>query len=345
MTLLILYFCLAIFVSFFCSLMEAVILSLSHAHVELMIKAGRPSGRILKAFKNKIDRPLAAILTLNTVANTVGAAGVGAQSLVVFGSKWVALASAILTFTILVFSEIIPKTLGAVYWKKLAPPSAYVIRVLIWIAWPFVVSFEVLGRFLSGSAPRIRVTREEMVMAADMGRAEGQLVDRERRVIKNLLRLDNIPAKDIMTPRSVMFALSREFTVSQVIRDYSPLTFSRIPVYGLDRDDISGLVYRAKLNQAVHQGRTDLRLEELASPIYVVPGLKSVSEVLDEFIRRREHLFLVVDEYGGTAGLITLEDCIETLLGEEIVDELDSVEDMQKFAREMWEKKKKAQIP
>jgi CBS domain containing-hemolysin-like protein len=340
MTALILYFLLAMLVSFICSLLEAVLLSLSHAHIAILIDQGRKSGLILQAFKDKIDHPLSAILTLNTVANTVGAAGVGAQAQAVFGNNYVALFSGLLTFCILVFSEIIPKTIGAVYWKNLASSAAYMIRGLIYATYPLVISFEALGRLIAAKAPLSKMTRAEVGVAADMGGAEGALLDREHAIIKNLLRLNNIAAREVMTPRPVLFALPVTKTVEEVLSEYEAIRFSRIPVYNRDLDDITGLVRRFQINQAFSHGRRDATLEELSNPISIVPSTRSVADVLDDFIQKREHLFLVVDEYGGTAGIITLEDTIETLLGVEIVDELDSVEDMQKHALDQWAKRR-----
>ena len=340
MTGLIAYFALAIVVSFFCSLLEAIILSLTHAHIEILIKSGSRSGPMLKRLKDNINHPLSAILTLNTVANTVGAAGVGAQALVVYGSTWVALASGVLTFCILVFSEIIPKTLGAVYWKHLAPFAAYLIRGMIFMTYPLVIAFEALSRLISPKGTAVKITREEMIVSAELGRAAGELLDREKAVIRNLLRLNNITARDILTPRSVLFALPQDKTAAQVIEENEQIPFARIPVYGKDMDDITGLLRRWDLRQACARGGGQKKLSELVHPIHAVPETKSVSDILDEFIHRREHIFLVVDEYGGTQGVITLEDAIETLLGVEIVDELDSVDDMRKFAREQWEKRK-----
>jgi CBS domain containing-hemolysin-like protein len=343
MTLLILYFALAVLVSFLCSLMEAVLLSVTHANVAILVEQGKKSGHILQEFKDKIDHPLSAILTLNTITHTVGAAGVGAQAQVVFGNQYVAVMSAVLTFVILVFSEIIPKTLGAVYVKQLAPMSAYTIRFLIFLTYPLVVSFEVLGRLISSRAPRIKMTREEVLVAADMGQAEGELEDRERSIIRNLLALHNILVRQVMTPRPVVFALDKSKTVSEVVAEYPTIQFSRIPIYGNNLDDIDGLVRRYQINKALSMGQMETTLAELAQPVHVVPASKPVAEVLDEFIETREHLFLVVDEYGGTAGIISLEDAIETLLGVEIVDELDSVADMQAYALEQWEKRKRSQ--
>lgn len=340
MTTLIVYFILAMTVSFLCSLLEAVLLSLTHAHVRLLIDQGRKSGAILKRYKDKIDRPLSAILTLNTIANTVGAAGVGAQAQAVFGNNYVALFSALLTFCILVFSEIIPKTIGAVYWKRLASSAAYMIRSLIYVTYPLVVAFEALGRLIAAKAPLSKMTRAEVAIAADMGGAEGALLDREHAVIKNLLHLNNITAREVMTPRPVLFALPVTKTVEEVLSENEAIRFSRIPLYGHDLDDITGLVRRYQINQAYSHGRRDATLAELANPITIVPATRSVASILDDFIQKREHLFLVVDEYGGTAGIITLEDAIETLLGVEIVDELDSVEDMQKHALDQWAKRR-----
>ncbi|MEW6264733.1 MAG: hemolysin family protein [Thermodesulfobacteriota bacterium] len=342
MTILIVAFLLAVLVSFTCSLVEAVILSLSPATVALLMEEGRRSGNILQSYKGKIDRPLSAILTLNTVANTVGAAVVGAQAQAVFGSQWIAFFSALLTVIILVFSEIIPKTVGAVFCKELAPAVAYIIKGLVTVTYPLVLIFEALARLIKAKAPRTMVTREEMVMTAEMSRAEGQLQDREGSIIRNLLHLDQIDVRDVMTPRSVLFALSQEETVGEAIRLHVPIRFSRIPIYGRDLDDITGLVRRYQINQACSQGQNETSLKALANPIHAVPEAMTVAAALDEFIKRREQLFLVVDEYGGTAGIITLEDAIETLLGVEIVDELDSVVDMRKHALEQWEKIKKA---
>ncbi|MBF0531184.1 MAG: DUF21 domain-containing protein [Deltaproteobacteria bacterium] len=342
MTTLILLFIMPVLVSFTCSLVEAVILSLSHAQVTLLMNQGHYTGRLLKKFKDKIDRPLAAILTLNTIANTIGAAAVGAQALAMFGSQAVAFVSALLTLCILVISEIIPKTLGGVYSKELAPLSAIIIQVLIIVTYPVVLVFNALSRAIAGRRRSVRVTREEVMVAADMGQAEGQLQAQEQSIIRNLLHLNNVHIRDVMTPRSVLFALPQDETVDQAVKNHVPIRFSRIPIFGKDLDDIIGLVRRYQINQAYAQGLREWKLSQLASPIHPVPETKSVASTLDEFIKRRDHLFLVVDEYGGTAGIITLEDVIETLLGVEIVDELDSVADLRKLASEQWEKRKKA---
>ncbi len=339
---LLLYFLLAVLVSFLCSILEAVLLSVSHVHIELLIGDGQRSGRILKNLKERVDQSLAAILTLNTVANTVGAAGVGAQALVVFGSGWVALASGVLTFTILVFSEVIPKTLGTAHWKRLAPFAAYAISGLIYLCYPVVLFLRAVSRMVAGTGGgQSRVTRRELSVLAGIGADEGTLMGKEKRVIQNLLRLKYIRAGDVMTPRSVVTALPNDLTVGQVMEKMEKLKFSRIPIYEENVDQVTGLVLRLRILEARAAGKNRLTMAELAQPIHAVPESKSIAGTLDEFIKRREHLFLVVDEYGGTEGIVTLEDAIETLLGVEIVDEFDSVADMRQYALECWEKKKR----
>jgi len=345
MTVLILFFLLVLSVSFLCSLLEASMLSLSLAHAAHLARQGRKSGKILMALKTRIDRPLAAVLTLNTAANTLGAAGVGAQTLHLYGSKWVALASGILTFCILILSEIVPKTIGAVYWKPLAPFTAYAARALIILVYPLVVLTEGISRLIAGRSRHGRFTREEMAAAAKLGEDVGELLRRERRVIDNLLRLNAVYASDILTPRSVLYALPRGRTVGEVMRLDSPLLFSRIPIYGENLDDIVAMVYRLDILRASSRGRTEVTLESLSRAIHVIPRTKTVASILQQFIERREHLFLVVDEYGGTAGIVTLEDAIETLLGVEIMDEHDEVEDMQAYAREKWARRQKSLEP
>ncbi len=343
MTLLFLYLFLALFVSFLCSLLESVILSVTHSHVNLLIKENKRGGRSLKNLKENIDKPLAAILTLNTIAHTIGAAGVGAQVLKIYGNKWVALASILLTLAILIFSEIIPKNLGAVYWKKLAPFCAYLTNYLIYITYPFGLLFEVISKLIvPNKSQEETMSREEMIVAAETGAEEGVLVDKESRIIKNLLRLNLILAEDVMTPRSVVFALQKDMTVGQILKNNSPILFSRIPVYDKDIDDIIGMVLRFKIIEMSAHDCHDCKIEDLIMPIHTVLEEKPVATILDEFIKKREHIFIVNESHGGTAGIITLEDVIETLLGVEIVDEFDSVEDMRKFALEQWELRKKS---
>jgi CBS domain containing-hemolysin-like protein len=336
MSLLIFYLIVSIGVSFVCSLLESSILSVSPAFIAVLEKDKHPRGPLLRSLKENIDRPLAAILTLNTIANTTGAAGVGAQVLIVYGSEALALSSGLLTFTILVFSEIIPKTLGAVHAKALAPFSAVIIKYLIYVTYPFVVMSEYLHDFLDSDENSSSITREEMMVTAELGADEGAIRRNESTVIQNLLTLNKLEVTDIMTPRSVIFALDQKMNVGQVFEEHKNLEFSRIPVYNDTLDDVTGFVLRYKLMEAYSQDLDDWEIEKLSNPLHTVPETISVAACMDQFIKRKEHIFLVVNEYGSPDGIVTLEDVVETLLGVEIVDETDSVEDLRKHARELW---------
>ncbi len=340
MTLLCLYLFLAVFVSFMCSLMEAVILSVTPGFINTEVSNGKKYATILKKLKEEIDRSLAAILTLNTIAHTVGAAGVGSEVNKIYGDEVVALASGILTFVILIFSEIIPKTLGAGSWKKFAPLAAYSIRFMIWILYP-IVSFTELISDLVGGGGKNNITREEMIATAEIGVGHGALKKKESNIIKNLLMLDNIYIHDIMTPRSVVMALPLEMTVKKIIETHKPIRYSRIPVFKGDMDHIEGVVHRYQILEASSNDQDDLTLRVLMTGLHSVPEGLSVSACLDQLIHRNDHIFLVVDDYGSTTGIVTLEDAIETLLGVEIVDEFDSVTDLRAYALEQWKKRKK----
>lgn len=338
---LILYFSLAVGVSFLCSLLEAVLLTVPRSYIELLVRQKKAYGSVLRRFKNRINRPLSAILTLNTIANTVGAAGVGAQARTLGYNYAVALISALLTLTILIFSEIIPKTIGAVYYRQLAGIATPMISMLTFVLSPFVSLFESLSSWLSPRRTPIRFSRDELIATAEMGKKEGSLLHREAHIIHNLLTLRNIRAKDILTPRNVLLALPAEQTVTETVHRHSAIRFSRIPVFQESLDHVTGYVHRYRILEAAVHGQPDTPLSQLQVSIYAVPETKSIAGILDEFIKRQEHIFLVVDEYGGTAGIVTLEDAVETLLGVEIVDELDSVQDMRSFAKQMWAWKQK----
>ena len=332
---------LALGVSFLCSLLEAIILSVTWSHIEILSKEDRRSGKRLKELKEDIDVPLAAILTLNTISHTIGAAGVGSE-FNKLGNEWFTVASIILTILILVFSEIIPKTLGAIYWKRLAPSSAYLLDAMIWITWPIVVVLNSFSRKISeGNEDQKEMTREEMIAVAEMGENQGALEKQETQVIKNLLTMDKILAEDVMTPSTVMLTFQRSDKVGKIVDDHSPIPFSRIPIREENLDDIIGVVFRSKIMELYGEGNTDITMEDLISELSTVSPEDSIATLLDEFLKKREHIFLVVDEYGTTQGIITLEDAVETLLGAEIVDESDSVEDMRQLARELWEKRRK----
>lgn len=332
---------LALGVSFLCSLLEAIILSVTWSHIEILSKDDKKSGKRLRELKEDIDVPLAAILTLNTISHTIGAAGVGSE-FNKLGNEWFTVASIILTILILVFSEIIPKTLGAIYWKRLAPSSAYLLDAMIWITWPIVLVLNSFSKRISeGNEDQKEMTREEMIAVAEMGENQGALEKQETQVIKNLLTMDKILAEDVMTPSTVMLTFQRNEKVGKIVDEHSPIPFSRIPVREENLDDIIGVVFRSKIMELYGEGNTDIPMENLISELSTVSPEDSIATLLDEFLKKREHIFLVVDEYGTTQGIITLEDAVETLLGAEIVDESDSVEDMRQLARELWEKRRK----
>ena len=329
MTLLITYFCLALFLSFICSLLEAVLLSTPSSYASILKRENEKSGLILDGFKENINRPLAAILTLNTFAHTIGAAGVGAQVFDLFGEPYVAIASGVLTFLILVFSEIIPKTLGSTYWRGLVGSAVRFIQFLIWVTYPFVLLAEFISNFGSDSTS---VTREEVIAMAEMGEDEGILEEQETDLIENTLRLKDIKVNDVMTPRNVIFALNKDMTVGQVLEEHETLDFTRIPVFDTNLDNMIGMVNRYNIINRKAEDQFSTRMSEIIKDIPWVNENDSIDKVLELFIENRDHLCLVKDDFDTLTGLITLEDAVETLLGKEIVDEHDSVVDMRNLS-------------
>jgi CBS domain containing-hemolysin-like protein len=342
MLLLITYVIIALGFSFLCSIAEAVILSVTTPYITLMQQRSRRAGTLLAALKQDLNSTLAASLTLNTIAHTVGAAGAGAQAAKVFGNAYVGVASGILTLLILVFSEIIPKTLGAHYWKQLAPATAYALRGLIWILYPFVKLSELLTRGLTHGPGLTGFNREELAAMAELSAEEGQLEQQETMILKNLLRLRDSRVTDAMTPRTVIFSLPENISVEEFFWKYGSERFSRIPIYGEEPGHLNGFVLRSDLLLAQARGNTDTRLSTYRREISALPVSSTLSQAFDEFLRQRAHIMIIVDEYGGIAGILTLEDILETLLGLEIVDEGDANTDMQKLARRLWKKRARA---
>ena len=332
MSLLVAYFLLAIGVSFLCSLLEAVILSVTHSQIGMLVKTNPKQGKMLQKLKDDINRPLAAILTLNTISHTLGAAGMGAQVLYLYGSGAVAIASAVLTFCILVFSEILPKTIGAYFCRSLAIPSAYLIRFLIVIAFPFVWLSNTLSNFITSSEDK--VSREEITAMAEMGEDEGSIDEQESDIIENLFRLKEIQIEDILTPRSVIYAFEDTQTVGEIMDSTEDIIFSRIPVFNDNIDNVIGMVYKDNLLETMADDYFEKTMSQLVEPVEKVYEKESVEMVLNKFIKNRSHMFIVKDEFGGTTGIVTLEDCIETLLGVEIMDESDKVADMRELAKD-----------
>lgn len=336
MGLLITYVLLALGFSFLCSIMEAVLLSVTPSFMEMEVKGGSKTARTLYELKQDIDRPLAAILSLNTVAHTVGAAGAGAQAVVVWGDAAVGIFSAVLTLLILILSEIIPKTLGALYWRQLSTAVVRVLVPTIWITWPLVKMSQGITRLLSRGGEAVSISREELTAMAELGEEQGVFEAGESRIIQNLFRFSSLRVKDIMTPRIVMFALPETRTVRDIVDEHKEFRFSRIPVYTETRDDVTGYVLTDEILLKAAQDAGDVPLSELKREILVVPDSLHLHELFERMLDGLEHIALVVDEYGGVEGVVSMEDVVETLLGLEIVDEADSAEDMQVLARRQW---------
>jgi CBS domain containing-hemolysin-like protein len=336
MTLLLLYVALAVGVSFLCSIMEAVLLSITPSYVAALQDENAAAGARIQALKEDIDRPLAAILTLNTFAHTLGAAGAGAQATIVFGSAYIGAFSVVLTLVILVASEIIPKTLGALYWRQLASPVARLLKPTIWILYPLVVLSQALTKLLARGAKEAQVSRAELAALARLGVEEGVFEKQESRILQSLFRFNELTARDVMTPRTVMVAFPEDALLQEIADGDIP--FSRIPLFdrGRDRDHITGFVLKSDVLEALADDRHDVTAGELKRPILTVPDSLPLPRLFDRLLERQEHIAIVVGEYGGTAGLATVEDVVETLLGMEIVDEADTEHDMQAAARDQW---------
>ena len=346
MTLLIIYAVVSIFFSFLCSILEAVLLSISPTFINLKKKEGKAFADTLEVLKKDVDKPLIAILTLNTVAHTVGAILVGVQAEKAFGSgtNLVGVVSAIMTFLILVLSEIIPKTIGATYWKQLSNFTAKTLKIMVvilkytgvlWILQLFTKM--VGGKGHHGSV----LSREDFHAMADIAHEEGVFEKSESKVIKNMLTFKDVLAKDIMTPRTVMTAYNEEKTIAELFSEHPNLRFSRIPVFSNKADNITGLVLKDEVYKEMALENGSKKLAEIKRNIIVVDRNTSIPLLFDKLIENKNHMALVVDEYGSVSGLVTMEDAIETLLGREIMDESDTDSDMQQLARKNWKKRAK----
>lgn len=341
MLLLIIYMLIALGFSFFCSIAEAVLLSCTTAHISLLEQNKKRSGTLLRKLKEDINSPLAAILTLNTIAHTIGAAGVGAQAVKIFGDVFLGIVSVVLTLLILVFSEIIPKTLGAHYWRGLARPTAYSLKILITVLYPFVKLSKILTRGLAHGPTLKGFSRDEFAAMTELSAQEGQLAKHESRIVKNLFLLRETNVKSAMTPSSVVFSLSENLSIENFFEKHENVRFSRIPIYSETHEVVSGFVLLNDLLLAKAQGCTKNKIKEYRREIYTILSTLKLTQAFDVFLHRRSHIMLIVDEYGGMEGIITLEDVLETLIGIEIVDENDKTVDMQKLARRLWKRRAK----
>jgi len=340
--LLLLFFVLSIGISFVCSILESVLLSVNMSYVAVLEKEKPTAGRLLRLHKENINKSIASILILNTIANTLGAAAVGAQAAHLFGNDAVVYVSVVLTFAILFLSEIIPKTIGAIYWKQLAPVAAHFIRLFIWITYPIILTtLFVTNKISKGNDDAHSLTKEELLESMLISEDEGVIDEKESDVIENILNLDNIKASEILTPRSVVFAIDESMTIKEVIETQLAIfKFSRIPIYKGSIEDVTGLVLTKKIFQ---QALTDdsVTIGSIKKGIFAINENVPVSKVLDMFIAKKDHMFLVMDNYDQTEGIITLEDCVETILGVEIMDESDTTEDMRELAKQKMKQKRK----
>jgi CBS domain containing-hemolysin-like protein len=339
MIVLIVYLFLALFVSFLCSIMESVLLSTTQSFLIAKKDKGHKWAKSFIDLKINIDKPLSAILSLNTVAHTIGAAGVGAQAVKVFGEAYFGIVSAILTILILVISEIIPKTIGARYWRTLAKISCFTIKAMIFLTYPLVWISAIITRIFSNRKEEQTISREEIAALATIGADEGLFSDKENKIIQNILILKNIKVTEIMTPRVVVSVADEDLPLIKFLENKDYLKFSRIPIYSENDDNINGYVFRQEVFENLAEDKRDLKLKDIKREILIVPNSLELFSLWEKLLQKKEQIALIVNEYGGIDGIVTMEDIIETLLGLEIVDEKDTIADMQKYARERWEKR------
>jgi len=346
-TLLIVFFLVSIVFSFLCSIWEAVLLSITPSYAAIKQKEGGEIGKTIQEFKSNIDRPLAAILTLNTIAHTAGAIGVGAQASKIWGGSIIssAVVPVVMTLAILLLSEIIPKTIGANYWRELAPFTVKALSIILKVLAPLVFVSQIITKTMKKDKNASVLSRADFTAMAELGSSQGVFDEGESNLLKSFLRFDTILVKDVMTPRTVVVAADETTSVRDFHNTHPNLRFSRIPLYQESLDKISGYVLKDQLltnlvGQLEAGGDTSSDaaiLSKLRRDIILVQQHEPITKLFDEFTEKREHIALVVDEFGGMAGIVTMEDVLETLLGLEIVDESDNTVDMQALARKQWE--------
>ncbi len=336
MFLLTVYIAIAIGVSFICSVLEAVLLSITPSYLAQLRQQEHPAADKLSKLKAELDRPLASILTLNTIAHTIGAATAGAQAAKVFGSQWLGVFSAVLTLGILVLSEIVPKTIGATYWRQLAPTAATILRWMVWALTPFVwFSEQITKRLARGhEAPKMR---DELSAMAMLAKESGEFAEGESNILNNILNIQDIPVTQVMTPRPVVFRVAAEMTINEFLDQHKETPFSRPLVYSQQKDNILGFVHRLELFKLQQQGSGEKQLGSVMRPIHVLFNTIMLPKAFEQMMAARLQIAMIVDEYGTIQGIITLEDIFEHLLGQEIVDEADKTTDMQELAYQRWE--------
>lgn len=352
-TLLLTYMLLSLIISALCSVLEATILSTPMSYVTTLETQGAKGWERLKQYKTNIDRPISAILIVNTIANTVGASLVGSQaagyaathfSVTNETSLFVGIVSGVFTFLILVFSEIVPKTIGSTYWRKLAIPASNIIHIYIIVTYVLVILLEKITHVVGTSSSQESVTRDEVAAMVTVGTEEGVLEKKENRMIQNLLKLDEITAHEIMTPSVVVSMADSSMTLKEFYKNEEFSNYSRIPIYDDDNSDyITGYVLRQTILERLAEDKFNIHLKDLARPILSFSEEEPVANIWEKLLEKKEHISIIIDEYGSLRGIVTLEDVIETMLGFEIVDEKDEVVDMQEYAKAQWKKMQKKQ--
>ncbi len=341
MSALIFYLFLALFVSFICSLTESVLLSTPQSFLITIKDKEKWANSFLK-FKSHIEKPLSAILSLNTVAHTIGAAGVGAEATKLFGDTSLGIVSGILTILILVITEIIPKTMGARYWKNLAKLTLNTINIMLFITYPLVVLSTKITSLISNNKKENITSREEIAALAEMGTDQGVFSKNENKIIQNILNLQKIKATKIMTPRVVVTSIEENLTLKDLQNDKKYLNFSRIPTYSKQNEKITGYIFLQDiLEKLSEQKNNNLLIKEFKRNILTIPSSITLYNLWNKMLEKKEHISIIVDEYGGLAGIVTMEDIIETLIGLEITDENDTIIDMRIYAKNRYNNLKK----
>lgn len=333
----------SIAVSALCSTLEATLLSTPLSYITGLEDQGVKGASRLKKLKQNSDRPISAILCLNTIANTVGASIVGSLVFEVYGDALVGIFSTIFTFAILIFSEIIPKTIGTSYWRSLALPASVIINAMIFISFPLVWVLERMQKIISSRSNQVSVSREDISAMVSVATEEEVIEKEEKKMIQNLLKLDELTAHEIMTPSAVVEMAEGNMTIREFYD--SDLSHSRIPVYDEENDEyVIGYVLRQEILEKMAEDKFTTRLNDIIRPIMLFNEDDSVADIWEKMLAKKEHISVILDEYGSVRGIVTLEDVIETMLGHEIVDEKDEVVDMQEYAKEQWEKAQKEMI-
>ena len=354
MTLLLLFLVLSIFFSFLCSILEAVLLSVTPAYIRQEVHNGSQTGKLLEDFKKDIDKPLSAILTLNTIAHTVGAIGVGAQSGKIFGTKTIdlgfmnlsyeSIVACLMTLAILILSEIIPKTLGANNWEKLAPFTVRTLNILHFCLAPFIWFSQFITKAMKKDKSKAVLSRTEFTLLAQLGEESGTLKKQESAIIRNLVGLEQLNVRDIMTPKTVVLMADGEQSLQDFYDNAKPIHFSRIPIYNENADNIIGIVLKDELLKALVEGNGEQKLKDLARSVEFIADTMELGSLFRHMSTKRTHLSIVEDNYGSIVGIVSLEDLFETLLGEEILDEFDTVADLQELAKKKWQERRERQL-